>query len=78
MKPKIAARRPLVLELGPGNYWWCACGLSEDQPNCDGSHKGTGMTPLKVEVEEKRKVAFCMCKHSGNGAFCDGSHSGLE
>ena len=22
-------------------------------------------------------VAWCMCKHSGNGAFCDGSHNRL-
>ena len=37
--PKIAAKAPAVLDLEPGTYWWCACGLSSKQPFCDGSHK---------------------------------------
>lgn len=74
---RIAARVPAVLELEAGTYFWCACGRSSTQPFCDGSHKGTEFTPVKVELEEPRRVALCQCKHSANGAFCDGSHKTL-
>jgi len=57
----IAQRSPYVLELEPGTYWWCACGRSKNQPFCDGSHKGTGITPVKFEIKEQRKVALCGC-----------------
>ncbi len=36
--PKVAAKVPAVLDLAPGAYWWCTCGLSAKQPFCDGSH----------------------------------------
>lgn len=76
-KPKIAQDSPFVQNVKPGTYWWCACGFSKNQPFCDGSHKGTGFVPTKVEIKEERTVAWCGCKHSKNGAFCDGSHAGL-
>jgi CDGSH-type Zn-finger protein len=72
--PTIAQKAPYVLATKPGTYWWCACGQSKGQPFCDGSHKGTAFSPLKVEVAAEGKVAWCGCKHSQNGAFCDGSH----
>jgi len=76
-KPVIAQKKPYVIEEGPGTKFWCACGRSKSQPYCDGSHKGTGITPVKVEITEKKKVAWCGCKHSAKGAFCDGSHRNL-
>ena len=76
-KPKIAQKSPYVLDLEPGTYYWCSCGKSNNQPFCDGSHKGSDFTPEKVEIEEKKKVALCGCKHSKNGAFCDGAHAKL-
>ncbi len=76
-EPKIADTKPCVIEVEPGDYWWCSCGLSADQPFCDGSHKGTGFGPQKVTIEEKKTVAFCACKRSGDGAFCDGSHKAI-
>jgi CDGSH-type Zn-finger protein len=76
-KPIVAQKSPFVLPTEPGTYWWCACGRSKDQPFCDGSHKGTGLTPVKHEVTSAGKVAWCGCKHSGNRPLCDGSHRQL-
>ena len=73
--PNVAQRMPFVLEVDAGKYAWCACGLSKNQPFCDGSHKGTGFAPVIVEVKEKKRVAWCGCKHTKNKPFCDGSHS---
>jgi CDGSH-type Zn-finger protein len=75
--PVIFQKFPFVQETKPGAYHWCACGQSKNQPFCDGSHKGTGFAPLKVEIAETKKVAWCGCRHSKNGAFCDGSHKSL-
>ena len=76
--PAIPQKSPYVQQVEPGTYWWCACGRSSKQPFCDGSHKGTEITPQKVEVMEARTIAFCGCKHSKDGAMCDGSHASLE
>jgi CDGSH-type Zn-finger protein len=76
-EPKIAQKSPYVQTALPGSYYWCACGLSKGQPFCDGSHKGSGFAPLKVDLTEAKTVAWCGCKHSKNGAFCDGSHAKL-
>ena len=76
-KPVIAQKKPYVIEEEPGTKFWCACGRSKNQPYCDGSHKGTGISPVKVEITEKKKVFWCGCKHSKKGAFCDESHRDL-
>jgi len=73
-QPIVAAKSPVVLELDPGEYWWCACGRSKTQPWCDGSHKGTGIEPQRLELTEKKKLALCLCKHTQKVPFCDGSH----
>jgi len=76
-KPIAAQKSPIVQKVEPGEYWWCACGRSKSQPFCDGSHKGTGLGPKKVEITAAKTVAWCACKHSGNTPFCDGTHSTL-
>jgi len=76
-KPKIAQAGPYIAEVNPGKYAWCACGLSKNQPMCDGSHKTTDIRPVIVEITEKKKVAWCGCKHSQNKPFCDGFHRNL-
>ena len=76
-EPVIAAKVPAVLELEKGTYYWCACGRSQNQPFCDGSHAGTGFEPVKYELEEDRRVALCQCKHTGNSPLCDGQHKDL-
>ena len=68
---------PMVQKVEPGTYWWCACGRSKAQPFCDGSHKGTGLGPIKTEITEAKTVAWCGCKHSQHAPFCDGSHAKL-
>jgi CDGSH-type Zn-finger protein len=75
--PKIADKKPAVLELDPGKYSWCACGESKNQPFCDGSHRVTNFTPLAFEITVKKSYFLCQCKQSGNKPFCDGTHRKL-
>jgi CDGSH-type Zn-finger protein len=75
--PQSPQKTPYVTDLEPGKYAWCACGLSAKQPLCDGSHKGTGLSPTVFEVDTSRKVALCGCKQTAGKPFCDGSHSKL-
>lgn len=77
-RPLVASKMPSVMELEPGEYWWCSCGKSSSQPFCDGSHKGTSFVPQKVEVTKKKKVALCNCKHSKKGSHCDGTHASIS
>ena len=74
MEPNIAQKGPYVLDLKPGTYWWCACGKSKTQPFCDGSHKGSGIEPVKFELAVATQAALCGCKHSLKKPFCDGTH----
>ena len=77
-EPHVFDKKPAVLDVEAGaSKYWCACGLSKGQPFCDGSHKGSGLGPLKCDFAEAGKVAFCNCKHSGSKPFCDGAHKRL-
>jgi CDGSH-type Zn-finger protein len=76
-KPDIPSKAASVIELDAGTFYWCACGKSENQPFCDGSHKGTSFQPQAFTIEEKKRVALCNCKHTGNSPFCDGTHKRL-
>ncbi|NIB40748.1 CDGSH iron-sulfur domain-containing protein [Pseudomaricurvus alkylphenolicus] len=75
-EPKRAADSPFAVEVEAGkSYFWCACGQSNKQPFCDGSHKGSEFTPLKFDATESKKVFFCCCKATQNQPLCDGSHN---
>ena len=69
-----ADRRPAVLDLAAGTYYWCRCGRSARQPFCAGSHEVTGLVPVEFTLDQPIRVALCQCKHSGNKPFCDGTH----
>ncbi len=71
----IPQKNPYVIETQPGKYAWCSCGKSAKQPFCDGSHKGTNLAPVIVDVNETKNVAWCGCKYTNNKPFCDGSHN---
>ncbi len=76
-QPNIVQKFPIVRDMAAGNYHWCACGRSKDQPFCDGSHEGTSFTPKQVEIAAPRKAVWCACKHSHQAPFCDGTHRQL-
>lgn len=74
--PKIAQKAPFPVEVEAGKtYFWCACGRSAKQPFCDGSHKGTGLEPVKYTPEKAGKAFFCGCKQSAKRPLCDGTHA---
>ena len=75
--PIVVAKKPLVVELDPGTYHWCACGRSQEQPLCDGSHKGSGITPVAFTLAQREKVWLCQCRHTKTPPHCDGSHKRL-
>jgi CDGSH iron-sulfur domain-containing protein 3 len=73
-----AQKGPYSLTAEAGReYWWCACGRSKSQPQCDGSHRGTGLTPVPFTVADTKEVWLCGCKATGSKPFCDGSHNRL-
>jgi CDGSH iron-sulfur domain-containing protein 3 len=77
-KPHIAQREPYPVEVTGGRkYFWCACGRSARQPFCDGSHEGTGLTPMAYAAEKDRTLYFCGCKRTARAPFCDGTHNDL-
>lgn len=78
-KAKIAATRPVAVTLEKGKqYFWCTCGLSANQPFCDGSHKNSGFNPLAFTAEHGGEAYLCQCKRSANPPFCDGSHKSIS
>jgi len=77
-RPEIAARKPVAVEMTEGEeQYWCACGRSQAQPFCDGSHAETDFAPLPFTAQETGKVYLCLCKHTANPPYCDGAHKRL-
>ncbi|MBY0547208.1 MAG: CDGSH iron-sulfur domain-containing protein [Candidatus Obscuribacterales bacterium] len=74
-EPVVFDKKPCIIELEAGTYWWCRCGRSQNQPFCDGAHTGTDIEPLKFEVPERKRFALCLCKHTKHEPHCDGQHS---
>lgn len=77
-KGKMANAGPMYVETEAGKtYHWCSCGLSQKQPLCDGSHKGSEFHPVNFQAEKTGSTPFCGCKQTGHPPLCDGTHSKL-
>ena len=77
-EPESPQKAPYAVDVTEGEtYYWCACGRSNKQPFCDGSHKGSDFTPVAFTAEKSEKVYFCGCKKSANSPLCDGTHNSL-
>jgi CDGSH-type Zn-finger protein len=76
-EPVIAGRKSMKLELEAGTYAWCGWGRSQKQPFCDGSHKGSGMTPVVFSLASATRCSLCMCKQTKTPPMCDHSHRAL-
>ena len=81
-KPNIPIKKSIKLVLTKGQtYYYCTCGLSANQPWCDGSHKEKpGFKPLKFVQEKDKKMKLCGCKVNKvkSGALCDKEHKKLK
>src|SRR3546814_14469112 len=76
--PIPAQKAPFKVSVEAGKkYFWCACGRSKKQPFCDGSHSGTGLSPVAYEASATKDVFFCGCKATGRQPLCDGRHAQL-
>ena len=78
-KAKIAGKAPIVVLLKKGEEkYWCTCGKSNNQPWCDGSHKGTSFSPVAFVLDEDKEAYLCNCKQTSNPPYCDGTHKNLK
>lgn len=66
--------RPFVRRERPGTRAICACGRSGMLPYCDGTHMGSGVEPIMVDLTEEEVVTWCCCGRSAEFPRCDGSH----
>jgi len=74
----VAQKGPYEKTIKAGEkFAWCACGLSQQQPVCDGSHKVTDLRPIVKIAEKDETIWLCGCKQSGTKPYCDGTHNSL-
>ncbi len=78
-KTVIADNKPAAAQLEKDKqYHYCACGKSSNQPFCDGSHKGSDLTPLAFTAAKTGEAWLCACKQTKTAPYCDGSHKQIS
>ena len=71
--------QPFVIDVSDGDTnAFCMCGLSNNGPFCDGSHRTTNITPKVINFEAENTLYICGCQQSSNRPFCDGVHVNLS
>jgi CDGSH-type Zn-finger protein len=71
-------QKPFEIKVKSGDQIaFCMCGKSKNGPYCDGSHKGSGITPKVIKYDQEETLFACGCQQSKNRPFCDGSHTSL-
>jgi CDGSH iron-sulfur domain-containing protein 3 len=68
---------PVMVEAGQ-DYRWCQCGLSNNQPWCDGTHDKTGFEPIEFTAPISGEFYMCGCKRSDNKPYCFGNCRGHQ
>lgn len=75
--PACPQKSPYVVLVEAGvQYAWCSCGLSENQPWCDGKHRGSEFKPIKFVAPISAEFYMCGCKKSDNAPYCFGNCMG--
>ena len=78
--PVVRSLTPLRLEVTEGaTYFWCACGRTQTEPWCDGSHKVTTIRPVKWVAPKSGTASVCACRATRRPGrvLCDGSHAAV-
>lgn len=77
-EPVCTQKAPIIVDVEEGQtYHYCACGRSQKQPYCDGSHQGTTFEPIPYTAAKTGKAYFCGCRASRKMPMCDGIHKEL-
>jgi CDGSH-type Zn-finger protein len=67
---------PYSIDIEQGKFYaWCSCGLSEDAPLCDGTHRNkSDKRPVKFIAQTSQTAQLCGCTLTQTPPYCDGSH----
>lgn len=76
-QPHIVDDFFVALELDPGEYQWCACGLCRKQPFADAGGCKNGFAAVAFRVVSNKRLKICQCKHSKRPPYCDNAHCKL-
>lgn len=77
-EPICNSKAPYAIDVEEGKtYYYCACGRSQKEPFCDGSHKGTTLKPLLWTAKKTGPAFFCGCRKSKTTPLCDGAHADI-
>jgi len=74
----VAPEIPYAIELAPGDYWCAAAGGSKSQPLCDGTHKTTEFTPVKLPSTKAEKVWLVRLQAHAQPAVLRRNHKTLQ